>query len=206
MLDKELNLEDIILRKYLQLMLEIKRREEVIIGLHEGTINARYLIVTYEIIFFQLRKILEIIVKSPMLINEEEYRNIANNPESDWRIRDIIQKLETINPNFYPTSIEIIKLENQPGEFKNRETGFLTKDELCDAYDYCNAYLHSHNPLKIEIELNPEHQWNWVVEILNKIHILLNTHICYPSDKGNFYYITMENGQGLPAGNIFGKI
>ncbi len=203
--NEELN-PDAILKKYLQLMHEIRKREEVIIGLHEGTSNVRYLIVNYEVIFFQLRKILEIIVKSPMLINEEEYRNVANNPENDWRIRDIIKKLEIINPNFYPKSIEIIKLDNQPDEFKTREDGFLTKDELCDAYDYCNTYLHSHNPLKIENELNFEDEWNWVVNILNKIHILLGTHLCHPSDDGNFYYITMENGQGHPAGNFFGKI
>ncbi|CAM3967681.1 hypothetical protein FLAN108750_02195 [Flavobacterium antarcticum] len=194
------------LTKYIQLMSEIRKREEVIIALHDGTINARYLIVNYEVIFFQLRKILEIIIKAPMLINENDYRDISNSPENDWRIRDIIKKLEKVNPNFYPQSIEIIKTQNQPDEFINRKIGHLTVDELCKAYDYCNGYLHSHNPLKIESEVNFNIEWNWIVEIIDKIHMLLDKHLCHPTFKGNFYFITMETGNGHPGGNVFAKL
>ena len=198
----QLDIQDTTLSKYLYLMTEIRKREEVIISLHNGVSNAGYLIVKYEFIFFQLRKILEIIVKSPMLINENEYRDISNNPENDWRIRDIMKKLERTNPKFYPRPIEIISIPNKPDEFKNIEDGFLTKEELCSAYDYCNSYLHSHNPLKIKKEFDLENEWNWVVSIINKIHILLQTHICHPTKEGNLYYITMENGEGYPVGNV----
>lgn len=197
--------QDPILSKYINLMDEIRKREEVIIGLHDGTSNARYLIVNYEVIFFQLRKILEIIVKAPILINADEYRTISKTAEDDWRIRDIIKKLEKINPKFYPQSIEIKKTPNQLDEFIHREEGFLTKEELCEAYDYCNNYLHAHNPLKIESDVNFEDEWNWIVGIINKIHVLLDKHICYPKSKGSFYFITMENGKGYPGGNLFNE-
>ena len=83
---------------------------------------------------------------------------------------------------------------------------FLTKEELCIAYDYCNGYLHSDNPLKVESEINFENEWKWVVAIINKVHILLDKHVCYPTNEGNFYFITMENGKGHPSGNVFGII
>lgn len=62
-----------ILLKYLSLMIEIKKREEVIIGLYDGICNVKYKVVNYEVMFFQFRKILEIIVKFLLLINEKEY-------------------------------------------------------------------------------------------------------------------------------------
>ncbi|MDE5493279.1 hypothetical protein [Elizabethkingia meningoseptica] len=197
--------QDLTLSNYIRLMDEIRKREEVIKGLRDGTSNAKYLIVNYEVIFFQLRKILEIIIKAPILINEEEYRSVSKTAEDDWRIRDIIKKLEKINPRFYPQSIEIKKTPNGIDEFVNREKGFLTKEELCEAYDHCNNYLHSHNPLKIESEVNFEEEWRWVVEIINKIHVLLDKHVCHPKNNGNFYFITMENGKGYPGGNLFKK-
>lgn len=186
-------------------MLEIRRRENVIIEIHNGIYKAKYLIVDYEVIFFQLRKILEIIVKAPILINESEYRSISNKPQDDWRIRDIMNKLEKINPKFYPQPIDIIEKENLPDEFINKESGFLTKEDLCEAYDYCNNYLHAHNPLKKdESEINFNNEWNRIAEILNKIHSLLNSHICYPAIEVDFYYyVSMDNGNGFPTGNIF---
>lgn len=195
---------DNILLKYLNLMLEIRRRENVIIEIQDGIYKARYLIVDYEVIYFQLRKILEIIVKAPLLINESQYRSISNKPQDDWRIRDIMNKLAKINPNFYPQPINIIKRENQPDEFVHKENGFLTKEELCDTYDYCNSYLHAQNPLKDESQVNFDIEWNRIVLVINKIHSLLNSHICYPSIEGNFYYfVSMDKGKGFPNGNIF---
>jgi hypothetical protein len=200
----DLEKKNVTLSNYLKLMKEIRKREEVIIELHDGPHTMKYLIVNYEVIFFQLRKILEIIVKAPMIINEGEYRNISNRPEDDWRIRDIMKKLEQSNPKFYPQSIEIKNRPDQTDEFKNRESGFLTKEELCIAYDYCNGYLHSDNPLKVESEINFKNEWKWVVEIMNKVHILLEKHVYYPTNDENFFYfITMENGNGQPSGNVF---
>lgn len=192
-----------ILTDYLNLMIEIRRREKVIISIYENKSNVLYNIVNYEVMFFQLRKILEIIAKAPMLINEIEYRNITPNADRDWRIEPIMTKLKKINSEFYPKSIEIIKKENQIDEFRNRDSGYLTPDELCEAYKYCNSYLHSRNPLIEDSEVDFDIEWNYIVEILNKIHVLLDGHICHPTSDGEFYFISMDNGNGIPAGNVF---
>lgn len=192
-----------VLTRYLNLMTEIKKREEVIIGMHDGTCNAKYKIINYEVMFFQLRKILEIIAKSPMLINESEYRTISDRPEEDWRIKDIMKKLEKINPDFYPKPIEIIERVNKPDKFVSKTGGYLTKDELVDAYEYSNGFLHANNPLKKESSLDFDFEWNFIVGIIEKIHLLLNPHNAKPTVDGNFYYIGMSDKKGNPHGNLF---
>lgn len=193
------------LSKYLSLMTEIKKREEVIIGLYDGTCNAKYKVVNYEVMFFQLRKILEIIAKSPLLINEKEYRKVSKNPEYDWRIRKIMSTLEEINPDFYPQPISVLKRTSSPDEFISVSSGYLTKDDLCDAYDHCNNFLHAKNPLKEDREIKVDVEWNYIVSTIKKIHNLLNTHLCKPSVTGSFYYIGMEDGKGAVFGNIFSQ-
>lgn len=191
------------LKKYLSLMRDIRRREEVIIEFYNGTCNAKFQIVNCEIMYFQLRKILEIIAKSPMLVYENEYRSISNNPSNDWRIKEIMTKLFKINPDFYPTPIEIIKHNNNIDEFITLKNGYLTQDELIDAYNLCNSFLHSENPLSIESSFDFEEEWIKIVGIINKIHKLLNFHLAKPLTEDSFYYISMDNNAGIPFGCVF---
>lgn len=193
-----------ILTKYLDLMMEIRRREEVIICFHEEHCNAKYLIVNHEIIFFQLRKILEIIAKSPIIMNEEKYRLVSKKAEHDWRIKDIIKKLKMSNPNYYPNPVYYA--EKDMDEIVNRTEGHLTEEELIEAYDYCSDFLHSDNPLKPKKNTNFDKEWLWVVHIMNKIHLLLNFHTFYPERGDMFYHISMDNGSGKPVGSEFTKL
>ena len=177
------------LSKYLSVMKEIKNRELVISGMESGRCNAMFKIVNLEVMFFQLRKILELIVKVPMIIHESEYRSITKEPEKDWRIQDIMYKLKKINPKYYPEPIEIIKYDNKPDEFKNKITGFLTEKQLISAYKKCNNYLHALNPLDSKKEINFEKEINFINTTLALIRGLLNVHTATPKKDGCFYYI-----------------
>src|SRR5690606_18933579 len=119
----------------------------------------------HEIIFFQLRKILEIIAKSPIIMNEEKYRLVSKKAEHDWRIKDIIKKLKMSNPNYYPNPVYYA--EKDMDEIVNRTEGHLTEEELIEAYDYCSDFLHSDNPLKPKKNTNFDKEWLWVVHIMN---------------------------------------
>lgn len=131
------------LSKYLSVMKEIKNRELVIKGMELGTCNAMFKIVNLEVMFFQLRKILELIVKVPMIIYANEYRSISKNAEKDWKIYEIMDKLKKINPKYYPQPINIIQVDNKPDEFQNKTSEFLTEEQLIMAYQKCNNYLHA---------------------------------------------------------------
>lgn len=187
-------------------MLEVSRRVEVIICFKEETCKAKYKIINYEIFFFQIRKILEIIVKAPMLLNEEEYRKISKNPEGDWRIKDILDKLKRIDPNYYPEPIKIKKNTiTDEIRFFNVIDGYLNEKDLIEAYKYCNTYLHSENPLAGDLEINFDDLLRKIDEIVNKINILLEMHLFKPIGSDVMYTIYMKSRFGVPAGNIFIK-
>ena len=198
---------DDVLSQYLGLMAEIKRREEVISGLFDGTCNAKYQIVNYEVMFFQLRKILELIVKAPMIINEAEYRDVAKSPESDWRISDIMKKLAQINPDYYPKPIEVRRVPGEMDHWITKESGYLTKDKLRNAYDHCNGFLHAENPLKAATETDFSAEWSFICTTIEEIHNLLGPHLAHPTKDGHLYYIGMHNPEtGKPHGNIFAAV
>lgn len=196
-----------VLQKYLASMLEIRRRLEVIQCFRDEKCHGKYKIINYEVIFFQLRKILEIIVKAPLLINEVEYRKLYSNAESDWRIQDILKKLSKINPDHYPKPVkEVFDSETNLVSYVNLYDEFLSQKELITAYQFCSSFLHSENPLAEEQSFNTEKLWATVIEVTAKINRLLNQHIFIPTSGDIMYLITMENGQGVPAGYVWDKI
>lgn len=194
-----------ILFKYLDLMYELRKREEIIVTIHKRELSTQYNIVDFEFIIFQLRKIIELIAMAPIIINESEYREISKKAQYDWRLRDIIKKLENVNPNFFPKPVEPQKTDTYD-VFAPIKSGFLTKEELCDVYDYCSSFLHFRNPLQANLEIDFNKELKYILEILRKIHILLNTHICHPCLDDTFFYIMMERGNNLPGGNVFKKV
>lgn len=199
--------ENSVLKKYVLLMLEIRRRLEVIQCFRDETCHGKYKIINYEVIFFQLRKILEIIVKAPILINEIEYRKLYPTAEKDWRIKDILQKLNNISIDHYPKPVDqVMNYESNIMEFVRVKEGFLTKEELIDAYQFCSSFLHSHNPLAEEEKFESEKLWMKVLEIANKVHRLLSYHIFHPINSDNMYLIVMENGKGFPEGYVWEKV
>lgn len=195
-----------VLNKYISLMWEIKKREQVIKCLIEDRCSLVYPQVTFEVIFFQLRKILEIIAMSPMLVNEKEYRKESEKAEFDWRLGQIVKKLDSVNPNYYPAPISILSKKDCIDKFEKIEKGFLTRQDLLDAYSHCSDFLHANNPLRKTRENDFKEDVTFITNIIKKIHVLLNTHTVQPVSDGGFYYIAMGEDDKRPHGNFFGKL
>lgn len=193
-----------VLSKYISLMWELKKREEVIICLVDGKCDVRYPQVALEVIFLQLRKIIEIIVMSPMLINEKEYREASKNPEFDWRLKSIMANLSEANPSYYPQPVSITKQEGKLDVFEQVQSNFITKEELVDIYQHCSGYLHAQNPLTQREDNDAIEEIKVVSKTVKKIHSLLQTHTVMPIGNGIFYYICMSGQGKRPHGNAFG--
>lgn len=195
-----------VLNKYISLMWEIKKREEVIKCLVEGDCNVMYPQVALETVFFQLRKIVEIIAMSPMLVNKKEYRQASKKPEFDWRLKSIIENLSKANPDYYPKPVNIIKEEGKFDKFETIDSGFISKDDLLEVYEHCSEFLHSKNPLKDGKDDDFLAEIKFVVSSIKNIHNLLQKHTVKPLGNGNFYYICMAGGNKRPYGNVFGIV
>jgi len=197
---------DDILHKYLRLMGDISRRLKIIKDIHSNAEKSLDKLYHYESIYFHLRKILEIIVKAPMLINETEYREISKSPENHWRIQQIVEGLKKINPDFYPKPIEIVKHEGEPDEFISKTSGYLTVEELIEVYNHSSSFLHIRNPLKDENPIDFAIESETVLKAIQNIENLLFMHTIHPSTGpcGDLYYIGMNDPiTGRPSGNVF---
>ena len=103
-----------------------------------------------EIVFLQLRKMLELIAFGSLAANKTIYATARAKFASDWRAKKILEYVEDINPNFYPQPlrIESITQESKRKHFHLQplQEGFLTKEEFAQLYDYCGDVLHARNP------------------------------------------------------------
>jgi len=109
-----------------------------------------------DFVFLQIRKILEIVAFGSMCSNISLYRKTYEKYANHWRAKDILQKLERINENFYPLPLEpsnerpvrdSATLKNAC-VLENVRDGFLTKDEFEFLYDCSSRVIHSPNPYK----------------------------------------------------------
>ncbi|MCV6622267.1 MAG: hypothetical protein OIF51_11030, partial [Cellvibrionaceae bacterium] len=144
------------LNKYAECMEEIKKRTEVIRAFLDGRCSALYKQTTAESICLQVRKILELIALASLVANKEEYAKSRAKFAKDWHAKRILQSIEQINPNFYPTPSTQV-LDNVTGkvvEVKPIKTGFLTRKDFENIYDRCGGLLHAQNPFSASKDID----------------------------------------------------
>lgn len=195
------------LEMYLQNMTEIKKRHEVILAIlnHRATTSVK--ITDIETIALQIRKILELVALGSLVLNKEKYSEMHKNFSSQWNAKYILNDIERINPSFYPKPIDEVPIKYQSRIINNlqeKKDGFLTKDEFIELYDRLGGLLHTNNPF-VEKDNVSEFEKN-IIDILNKIKNLLNSHIIKIYDD-EFYLIHMqENGTEFARGYVFSQV
>jgi|GEM_PF-2687814 len=111
-----------------------------------------------EFSFLQIRKIIELIVFSAVLRDENRYKKLRElqkieNPKDhgdyskDWQAAVILKQLSEISPHFLPIPIKNIS-SSQQGSFQvNRSDVAVTHGRLIEIYNQCGGYMHIKNPL-----------------------------------------------------------
>ena len=89
-------------------MREIDYRLETVEDLFWGRRSTTYDVTTIESICLQLRKVLEHIAFSSLILHKKEYEEVRNDIKRDWHATRILKKVKSLNPNFYPVAL------NQP--------------------------------------------------------------------------------------------
>ncbi len=100
-----------------------------------------------ELIFLQLRKSLELIAFASLAANKDAYAAVFPTFAEDWKAKRILEKIEKINPYFYPMALNAPE-EIAPGRkhFSRPDNGFMTKDEFLGLYQIASEVLHTRNP------------------------------------------------------------
>jgi len=186
------------IQKYQACLFDIKQRVSIIVEHFNGTLTEKFLIIEVEFLCLQFRKILELIALSSLVANKEEYSAQNEKFAKHYNARLILQDLERINPDFYPTPTKrVLKKDGDRKVYDLQpvDKGFLTKQEFIDIYEKCGGHLHAANPYGHKRDLNKIKAefpiW------LNKIITLLNHHTITLVDRKTIIIGVMHGKDGM---------
>jgi len=190
-------------QRYCELMAEIKARSNLIMHVGEGRVGALPTGPRVEFVYLQLRKIIELIAMGSLLANASSFAHIQSKIEKYWNAKDLLNDIQTLNPDFYPRPI-IQKASTEPGvkmQWLDRRDDFLTKERFITLYDKCGSILHVRNPFVPEQDFGKFEKAapKWYLWIVN----LLNAHIIRLIGGTKLYLIQMGSDVEPPTYTIF---
>ncbi|MDD4731795.1 MAG: hypothetical protein PHX58_07670 [Desulfovibrio sp.] len=194
------------LRLYCNLMSEIKRRDQVIRSLLQGTTTTLYPMTNIESIYLQIRKILDLIALGSIVANKKEYSKQHAKFQNHYNAKFILNNLKKINPDFYPKPVKETRSDQSgiASQWQEYDGRALSKDDFVKLYERCGSLLHSQNPYGKN--KNITFYKNNIEISLQKIVGLLNSHTVQLLS-GNLYLIHMKKeGHDQVRGYIFAKV
>lgn len=180
------------LKKYLEIMLEIKERLKSIDELYAKKVSLGDKYRDVDFMCLQLRKILESICIGSVVMNKKKFEELQRDFISYRPPANFIDQLEKINPDFYPKPL-IQGNRNSDGylEIFDRKEGFLTKQEIVPIIKELNKFAHSLNPY--DEKINYEEYLIKIPKWTKKIQMLLHYHLIRLYGSKNFYRIYLYN-------------
>jgi len=159
-------------------MEEVRDRVNLVKSVGEHRTSTGHEVFDVELVFVQLRKILELIAFASLTANKEKYSHAHAKFMTHWKAKLMLQELEKINPDFYP--VPIGKPEVQPNGVKHCPAimdGFLGKEDFAVLFDRTSDFLHVRNPFgPQDPKLNIKYS---VKEWVSRIQVLLAFHIMH---------------------------
>ncbi len=153
---------------YIALMRQIKYRANVIEQIDANPGFGIYRQTRMEFICLQLRMILESIALACLVANSEELGKISMALTKEYRPKQILKEIESINPNCYPQPVELMEkpsgtvlgLESRLGSRYRGEIAeragndWLMREDIGEIYGRLGDILHAKNPLRGKVDLN----------------------------------------------------
>ena len=168
-----------IIDKYSYCLFEMRKRIEVVLGIVDHKYTTGILITDVELVSIQFRKIIELIALSSLVANIDEYSKQRVRFKEDWNARLIMQDLERINPQYFPTMCKMKQtMENgkKVFEFQHVDNGLIKKEQAISIYEKCSSLLHANNPFKDEKDYKAYNTLfnKWIHQIYNhmKYHLI----------------------------------
>ena len=191
------------LNKYCQVMEGVKRRTKVVRHFLGQPNHALYQAAAIESACLQVRKILELVALGSLVANQDIWNGSLRELRNAWNANDILKRLRTVNPDFYPQPVVEVPLTGPAkSDIKDLTEGFLTEGMFCDLYGKLGEVLHAKNPL------GPPTDYDYWLEAIpqqmNLIIKLLNSHKIKLLDDPNMFLIHMnDQSDGNVKGYVF---
>lgn len=168
-------------RIYLECMNELNERLKTVMWLSYGeSIYKRTAQWVMETQMLQLRICLELLALSTMVANQERYATVRTSFETDWKARKMLEVLEKINPDFYPTPVYLREHGSGPtgkdrAAYEVVKDGHLTREDFIFLYEASSAVVHGRNPFhpRTSVEIKYDFPvWTSRIRKLLEIHML----------------------------------
>ena len=191
---------------YIQCMEEIVTRSRFIREFYDTGIHRFPITVVAETIGLQLRKELELIAKASLVAHRSVWAEVSLWFDRDWHAREILDKLEQVNPLFYPRPVRESQIY-ETGRLRAKwedvsDQVYLTKERFIEAYCMIGNVMHAHftdeQPDLHEFLLNTQ-IWD------NQIHELLQMHEVFLLNSDSFCLVQM-NVDGTPRWSYWEKV
>jgi hypothetical protein len=134
-----------LLKLYCDLMEEIKRRTDVVLGVIQGHVPVPQ-IVGVELVYLQLRMICELLALACLTAHGDVPETTSKRLTKAYNADQIMNALERLHPNFYPVPGRQVR--NQAGqvvEIAAVNEPYLAKRDLQRLYGECGDFLHRGN-------------------------------------------------------------
>jgi hypothetical protein len=161
---------------YINCMEEARFRLNFIKELPTRSGSTGFQAIDKELVFLQLRKILELIAFSSLTANKTKYNAAYKKLSTVWNAKEMLRSLEKINCEFYPLPVQPPQLQPDGTKHCASVGDFLTKDDFVSLYDVASTSLHVGNPFStaspvIKMRHNVR-QWLERIQALLKLHVV----------------------------------
>ncbi len=127
-------------------MQEIVRRTATIHRIKAVGSGVPWIVVT-EIVYLQLRHILELLATALLTVNRGAVGEIGSEGVRSWHALDILRVIEQANPEFYPVPTKDGPRDEQGViQIVDKKGDFLTQEKFVTLYNACGEILHTRNP------------------------------------------------------------
>jgi hypothetical protein len=143
-----------------------------------------------EFCFLQLRMLCELIALGCLTAHGDVVE--ATKLRNEWAADKISDRLEKLNPDFYPQPVKQIS-EPYGYTLERLDNGSLSRDELASLNGRCGDVLHRGNLKKLLSEKTPiQNKFPDIHSWARKINLLLHAH-CIRLHDGNFIICMLRN-------------
>jgi hypothetical protein len=178
--------------RYCNLMEDIKGRIVAVDQLGSPAGLAVPVVVRFESIYLQYRKILELIAFASLVSDAEAYSRVYQGFSKNWNAEELFRDLERANPGFYPKP----KLEVPDSDPKVRSTladrtsGYLTAGEFLELHGRSGEIIYGRDPFAgvpgLEWFVSNAEDWR------DKIVGLLDMHVIRLAGVPGFHLVRMQ--------------
>ena len=185
-----------ILKRYANLMDEIKHRNRAIIDARRGFSPPQSAVILRDFCYLQLRFICESIALGCLIVHGD-LRTINKDLNKLWHGGKLIKRLGDLHPDFYPRPTK--QINSTVGKLELVKDGFLSQEDFSKVYGKIGDNLHMGNIDKIVSGDHYEIDFSEIDEIAKSIRNLLNCHIIQMVDSDFLIYTVMQE---ISNGNV----